>query len=144
MSKWEGCCQWSPKKGLTVTKTKTKFFHISFVFQKTLSVESVQQFPKPSHLQRPDSGFNWNNEINLIWWVEGGALTWITGVSSYFNLSSALPSSQSLGHWYTLSIPLVPKSSAQVYLIFENSDSRQEGFIQLQLKVCDSGSNLYC
>lgn len=64
-----------------------KIFHIFFAFQKTLSVESVQQFPKPSNLQRSDSGFNWNNEIHLIWWIEGGALTWITGVSSYFNLS---------------------------------------------------------
>ena len=45
------------KKGFDSDKNR-EFFCVSFAFQKTLSVESVQQFPKPSNLKRPDSGFN--------------------------------------------------------------------------------------
>lgn len=65
MSKQEGCWLVTSKTRLNSDES-IKLFHVSFAFQKILLVESVQQFPKQFNLKRPDSGFNWNNEINSV------------------------------------------------------------------------------
>lgn len=53
------------KKGFGGDESR-KLFHVAFAFHKTLLAESTEQFPKQSNRKWPDSGFNLNNEINLV------------------------------------------------------------------------------
>lgn len=104
MSKQEGCW-WPPRKGLTVTKTGN-FFVFPLPFRKPCQWNQCSN--SPNHLTLKDLTVGSTEIMKPFWWVEGGALTWLTGVSSYFNLGSASLSSQSQSHFSMLLSLLSP------------------------------------